>query len=187
MVLKLNTAIEFCGKKRKFKRCPNKTLKDFQKAVEDIQDKSQPLVEADRDIQFEIDELIEESNSIDKHIQLLEKLEEPSDEEIRDCIESTATKLDIQKNIHSLRKKQTETNKESIKLLQKYNDDLIEVYGSFASLIFNNFDEDEMDEADAVDITVAQRLPELYRLSLTGASQKEMDKAFKEIIKDSFQ
>ena len=34
----MNQRVEFCGKERKFKRCPNKTLKDYQKTIEDIQD-----------------------------------------------------------------------------------------------------------------------------------------------------
>ena len=100
MVLKLNQRVEFCGKERKFKRCPNKTLKDYQKTIEDIQDKITPLAERTRDFQFELTELDDEIASINKHIELLEQLEDASDDEIRDCIDMTKQKIRLQKKIH---------------------------------------------------------------------------------------
>ena len=99
----MNTSIEFCGEKRKFTRCPNKTLKDYQKTIDEMQDKLVPLAERSRDFQFKLTELNDEMSSIDKHIELLEKLEDATDEEIRECIKLTKTKLDLQKEIHELR------------------------------------------------------------------------------------
>ena len=70
MVLKMNAKLEFCGEVRKFQRCPNKTLKDYQKTIEEIQDELTPLAERTRDYQFELTELDDEISSIDKHIEL---------------------------------------------------------------------------------------------------------------------
>ena len=81
MVMKMNTTVEFCGEKRKFQRCANKELKDYQKTIEDIQDKITPLAERNRDFQFRLTELEDEISSIDKHIELLEKLEDATDDE----------------------------------------------------------------------------------------------------------
>ena len=44
-----------------------------------------------------------------------------------------------------------------------------------------------MDDADSTDLTIAPRLSELYRLATVGSSQKDIDKAYKKIIQDSFQ
>ena len=53
-------------------------------------------------------------------------------------------------------------------------------------MIFADYDPSEMDEADSTDLIVASRLGDLYRLATTGAKQKEIDKLYKQIVKDSF-
>lgn len=182
----MNTSVEFCGKKRKFKRCPNSTLKDYQKTIEDIQDKLTPLAERTRDFQFELTELNDEIDSIDKHIELLEKLEDASDDEIRECIKLTKDKTDLQKRIHELRVKIDEAEKDDREFYEDLDQQLRSSYGEFASKIFNDFDPSEIEEADSTDLTIAPRLSELYRFSTTGCSQKEIDKLYAKIVKDSF-
>ena len=186
MVLKMNSKVEFCGKERKFKRCPNKTLKDYQKAIDDIQDKVLPLAERTRDFQFRLTELNDEIESIDKHIELLEKLEDATDEEIRVCISLTQSKIELQKRIHELRVENDEAEKEDRAFYEDLDVQLRECYGEFASKIFEDFDPSEIEEADQTDLTIAPRLSEIYRLATTGVKQKEVDKLYKKIIQDSF-
>ena len=185
--MKLNQKVFFCGEERKFQRCPNKTLKDYQKTIEDIQDKLTPLAEKTRDFQFSLTELEDEISSIDKHIELLEKLDDPSDDEIRECIDLTKTKINLQKEIHTLRKDKDDSDLEDRKTYEELDDELRASYGEFASKIFENFDKDDIDEADTTDLTLAPRLSEVYRLATTGVKQKDIDKAVQKIIKDSFQ
>ena len=186
MVLKMNQSVEFCGKTRKFQRCANKELKDYQKSIEDIQDKITPLAERTRDFQFSIRELEDEKESIDKHIELLEQLDDASDDEIRECIALTKQKLSLQKEIHQLRRDNDEAEKKDAELYEDLDEELRENYGLFASKIFKDFDVDEIDEADSTDLTIAPRLGELYRLATTGAKQKDIDKLYQKIVKDSF-
>lgn len=186
MVLKLNQKVEFCGSERKFKRCPNKTLKDYQKSIEEIQDEITPLASRVRDFQFKITELEDEKESIDKHIELLEKLEDASDDEIRECIDLTKKKIELQKEIHQLRKENDDAEIEDRVFYEDLDKKLRENYGEFASKIFEDFDPSEIEEADSTDLTIAPRLSELYRLAMTGAKQKEIDKLYAKIIKDSF-
>ena len=182
----MNSKIEFCGKERKFQRCPNKTLKDYQKAIDDIQDKIVPLAERTRDFQFRLTELNDEIESIDKHIELLEKLEDATDEEIRVCISLTQNKIGLQKRIHELRVENDEAEKEDRAFYEDLDEQLRQCYGEFASKIFEDFDPSEIEEADQTDLTIAPRLSELYRLATTGVKQKEVDKLYKKIIQDSF-
>ena len=186
MVLKMNQKVEFCGKERKFKRCPNNTLKDYQKTIEDIQDKITPLAERTRDFQFQLTELEDEIASIDKHIELLEQLEDATDEEIRECIALTKEKIKLQKKIHGLRIANDEAEKEDREFYENLEEMLRNNYGEFASKIFEEFDPSEIEEADTSDLTIAPRLSELYRLATTGVKQKEIDKLYQKIIKDSF-
>jgi len=186
MVLKLNQTVEFCGEKRKFKRCPNKTLKDYQKTMEDIQDKLTPLAERSRDFQFQLTELNEEIDSIDKHIELLEKLDEPSDEEIRECISLTKEKTNLQREIHRLRRENDELEKGDKEFYDELDTQMRESYGEFASKIFDGFDPSEIEEADSTDLLISPRLGDLYRLAMTGAKQKDVDKLYQKIVKDSF-
>ena len=186
MVTKFDTKVEFCGKKRKFQRVPNKALRDYQKTMDDIQEKLVPLAERQRDFQFKITELDDEIGSIDKHIELLERLDDPNDDEIRECIELTKTRLAIQKEIHDIRVENDKLELQDKEFYDDLEEELRNSYGEFASLIFTEFDVSEMDEADSTDLTIAPRLGDIYRLALTGAKQKEIDKLYKSIIKDSF-
>ena len=187
MVLKLNQTVEFCGEKRKFQRCANKTLKDYQRTIEDIQEKITPLAEATRDFQFRITELSDEISSIEKHIELLEKLDDATDDEIRECIDLTKKKIQLQKEIHQARVDNDNIELENRKVYEDLDEELRASYGEFASKIFNNFSKDEIEEADSTDLTIAPRLSELYRLATSGAKQKDIDKLYLKIVKESFQ
>lgn len=182
----MNTTVEFCGEKRKFQRCANKELKDYQKTIEDIQDKITPLAERNRDFQFRLTELEDEISSIDKHIELLEKLEDATDDEIRECISLTKEKINLQKEIHNLRKENDDIEKDDRKFYEELDDQLRASYGEFASKVFSNFDKRDIEDADSTDLTLAPRLGEVYRLATTGVKQKDIDKAVQKIIKDSF-
>lgn len=186
MVMKLNHKVEFCGKERKFKRCPNSTLKDYQKTIEDIQEKITPLAERTRDYQFRLKELEDEKESIDKHIELLEKLDDATDDEIRECISLTKTKLTLQRKIHELVKANDEAEKEDVKTYEDLETELRNSYGEFASKVFEDFDSSEIEDADSTDLTIAPRLSELYRLATSGCKQKDIDELYRKIIKDSF-
>ena len=184
--MKLNQSVYFCGEDRKFQRCANKELKAYQKTIEDIQDKITPLAERTRDFQFNLTELEDEISSIDKHIELLEKLDDASDDEIRECISLTKDKTALQKKIHKLRKSNDDAEKEDRKFYEELEEQLRASYGEFASKIFENFNKEDIEEADSTDLTLAPRLGEIYRLATTGVKQKEIDKAVQKIIKDSF-
>lgn len=186
MVKKLNQKVEFCGKERKFQRCPNKTLKDYQKSIEDMQDKLTPLAQRTRDFQFKLTELQDEIDSIDKHIELLEKLDDATDEEVRECIALTKDRIKIQKQIHTLRVENDNAELEDKDFYEELDKELRASYAEFAANIFQDFDESEMDEADSTDLTIAPRLGEIYRLATTGASQKEIDRLYKQIVTESF-
>ena len=188
MALNIKTKINFCGKERKFKRTPNRELRDYQKNIEDIQDKMQPLIERNRDYQFKITELEDEIESIDKHMKLLDKLEEPSDDEIRESISLNRSKTQLQKEIHEARRENDNLSEEDSKFFEELDKELRDAYAEFAVKVFEKFEFDELEEnADSTDLTIAPNLGSLYRLALSGASQKEMDKAYRDIIKDSFQ
>lgn len=186
MVLKLNQTVEFCGKPRKFQRCPNKTLVEYRKSMDDIREKMLPLVEHERDAQFKLDEIVDEIDSINKHIELLEKLDDPSDNEIRECIDLTKKRIELQKEQHELRVEFQDKTKNDKELYQQLDDELRECYCEFASIVFKDFDKSEFDEADDTDLIIAPQLGDLYRLATTGAKQKEIDKMYKDLVKKSF-
>lgn len=187
MALNIKTKINFCGKERKFKRTPNKELKDYQKNIEDIQDKMQPLIERNRDYEFKITELEDEIESIDKHLILLDKLEDPTDEEIRESITLNRSKINLQKQIHEARRENDSLSDDDKKFFEDLDQELRDAYAEFAVKVLDKFEFDEFDEyADGTDLTVAPNLGSLYRLAVSGASQKEIDKAYKDIIKNSF-
>ena len=179
--------IEFCGEKRKFQRTPNRLLKDYQKQLEDIQDEAIPFTNEINDLQMEIDEKEQEIDDISKSIDLLERLSDPDDDELRESMKLVRERSKIQKELNELKRKANDNQVENRNVGEKLDEMLREAYATFASKIFENFDKDEFEEnAASTDYVVAQRLAELYRLAVAGASQKEVDKAYKDIVKDSF-
>ena len=186
MVTKFDTKVEFCGKERKFQRCPNSTLKDYQKTIEDIQEKLTPLAERERDFRFKMKELEDEIGSIDKHIELLERLDDPTDAEIRECINLTKDRIGLQKQIHETRIEKDKSDLDDKEFYEKLDEELRNSYGEFASKIFKEFDASEIENADLTDLTIAPRLGEIYRLATSGAKQKDIDKFYRQIVKDSF-
>ena len=179
--------VEFAGKPRKFQRCANKELKDYQKTIEDIQNEIYPLTEKTRDIQFEINELEEQVNSINMNIDLLDKLEDPTDEEIREAMKLVSNKTALQKELHDKRKEYDSIQLDDRESLESIDEKLRNSYAEFASKIFEDFATSEFhDNYDNTDLTIAPRLSELYRLATSGASQKDVDRAYSNIIKDSF-
>lgn len=188
MVSKFNAKIYFCGKERTFKRCPNKTLKNYQKKVEEYQNKLYPLAEGNRDFQMLIDELTNEIVIIDENISLLRKLTNPTDEEIRETMKLNNKKLKLQKRINKAR---VENDDKSLKNRSKYEEiskDIEETYDEFATKVFKDYNQGEfMEEADSVDYDIAPHLAELYRLSLAGCKQEEIDDIYKKFLTESFQ
>lgn len=182
-----NKKVKFCGKERKFKRCPNRTLKDYQKNIEDIQEKVMPIAKKLRDYQFEINEFQNELTSLEEYIDIVKNFDNASDEEIRESLKLIKQKTELQKKIHNIIKEQEDFRLENEKFYEELEEELRLAYGGFASKLFEEFDAEEIDEADSNDLIIAPRLSELYRLSLTGANQKEIDELYQKIIKDSFQ
>jgi hypothetical protein len=131
--------------------------------------------------------LEDEIKSIDKHLVLLDKLEDPSDDEIRESIQLNRSKTELQKEIHQARRENDMLSAEDKKFFEDLDQELRDAYATFATKVLDKFEFEEFDEyADGTDLTVAPNLGNLYRLAVSGASQKELDKAYKDIIKDSF-
>lgn len=180
--------INFCGKERKFKRCPNRTVKDFQKRIENIQEELEPITDKNREFQFASQEINDEIETINKHIELLEKLEEPTDEEIRQSLELNQSKVHLQKDLHKLIDENEKSAREEKGFFKDIDKKLMDTYAEFATLVFDKFEFEEFeDEADSTDLVIAPRLGELYRLCTSGAKQSEVDKVYQSIIKDNIE
>ena len=184
MNLKSNKAkILFCGKERKFARCPNKTIKDFQEKVEKVQEDSKQLIEKQEEHNDKVAKLHKQYDRIERKIETIEDSEEPTDEELR----LIRTLLDEQEQIDDdiselaeiAKGMQDELDKEGKTFSKKLDKEI----ANFASTILDGFKPEEyLEDADSVDNTLSIYLPEIYRMVMVGASQKEIDKKCKEII-----
>ena len=180
--------INFCGKERKFKRCPNRTVKDFQKRIENIQEELEPLTDKNREFQFASQEINDEIETINKHIELLEKLDEPTDEEIRQSLDLNQSKVQLQKELHKLINDNELSMRNEKDFFKDIDKKLMDTYAEFATLIFDKFEFEEFEEeADSTDLVIAPRLSELYRFCTSGAKQAEVDKVYRNIIKDNIE
>lgn len=130
--------INFCGKERKFKRCPNRTVKDFQKRIENIQEELEPLTDKNREFQFASQEINDEIETINKHIELLEKLDEPTDEEIRQSLDLNQSKVQLQKELHKLINDNELSMRNEKDFFKDIDKKLMDTYAEFATLILIN-------------------------------------------------
>ena len=92
----------------------------------------------------------------------------------------------MQKEIHQARVDNDNLELQDREFYEELDKQLRKSYGEFASKIFKDFDESEIDEADSTDLTIAPRLGDIYRLATSGASQKDVDKLYKQIVSQSF-
>ena len=114
--------------------------------------------------------------------------EEPTDEEIRQSLDLNQSKVQLQKELHKLINDNELSMRNEKDFFKDIDKKLMDTYAEFATLIFDKFEFEEFEEeADSTDLVIAPRLSELYRLCTSGAKQAEVDKVYRNIIKDNIE
>jgi len=178
--------IEFCGKPRKFKRCANKTLIEFQKEIETIQKDMEPLFEESLEIEEEITDIDDQIERIEKRINFIESAEEPTDEELRKAM-TLLDKIDtLSKKKKQLRKQLKDEEKSKEAEMKQLKEDVDKKYADLACLLLDPMTPEEfLDQSDSIDMIKIQNLGVFYNMCQSGFNQKKIDKKVRSVIEAS--
>lgn len=175
----------FCGKERRFDRCPNKVIKEYADKIEDIQEKAKPLTDAFNELAEKINRQLRKIERKEEKYDSIKSMDDPDDSDLRDSIklldELEALDSELDELVNSQKEKSEEFEKENEQLMEELESE----FASFASVIFKDFNVEDWDDADPNDILIAPHLAEFYRLSMGGNKQSVLDKRYTEIVKEA--
>jgi predicted nucleic acid-binding Zn-ribbon protein len=178
--------IEFCGKPRKFKRCSNRTLVDFQKEIEKLQKDMEPVFETAIEIEEEIEYIDSQVERINKRINFIESSDDPHDDELRKAISLLDDIDQLSQKRKDLIKKLKKEEKATEKEFKGLSQDVEEKYANLASLLLDPMTPEEfLKEYDSIDMIKIQNMGVFYNMCQSGFNQTKIDKKIRDVIETS--
>ena len=173
MVKLSKTEIEFCGKQRKFKRCPNRVLRDSNKDVEALQkeamDKRDVLVKKVAEAQEKRQEAVRLLGLTYEDDSLLEKNQKKADKLIKEAKK-------IESEVEELGDKLTEE-------LADFDERLEQAYDKVCLTLIEPMEPGEFTEThDNIDMIIAKNLGLFYDLYMSNTSQAKIDLRLRQLI-----
>jgi len=173
MVKLSKSSIEFCGKQRRFKRCPTRVLRDSNKDVEALQkyarDKRQLIMDKVNEAGKKRQEAVQLYGLAYKDDSLLEKNQRKADklvkeaEKIESELEELSDKIEIE--------------------LGDFDERMDEAYDKVCVTLLEPMEPGEFVEAhDNIDMIIAKNLGMFYDLYMSGTSQAKIDLRLRQLI-----
>lgn len=161
--------IDFCGKKRNFRRCTARELKNASKGLEDIEK--------------------EMSNEVERLKELVKKgaeFKRESDQIYSKTNHTKANERKAEKLIKEAEKIETEINQLADELEEKsdeINERFIKEYDKICQLLLEPFQEGEfIKEHDSIDMIIAKNLQMFYDMYMTGMREEIIEGKLKELV-----
>lgn len=168
MIKSSEKTMEFCGKERHFKRCPNKALKNANKKAATVQKKVAKMQNDLQSKQREIQNLNKEADFIVENKDRTEKDIE------------RATEL-----LQLIPQKEDELNKLMDKFdkdLDKVENELMDAYYEKCELMLEPFTKADFDEMDDLDMAIVPFLEMFYDMYMSNFPEPKIEAKRKEII-----
>lgn len=185
--MKLSTfAIFFCGEERYFKRCPTRELKNYQKEMEEIQEKLQPDLDKIEGIKDCLEELVEDYNDCEANISYLEGLKNTNSftpKIVEDLFNLRSEKKNIRKKIKTQQKDLADLTKNMIENQDKANEEIIQAYDKLACKLIDKLQKGTFkDNYDSRDQVIAMHLGTIYSIYMSDKTEEEILKEVNNII-----
>lgn len=182
-------AIEFCGKERHFKRCPNKKLKTVLKGVEGIQkDMETSLDGVKKDVE-KVEELRKEATLLFNDIEIsregdrLIKDEKELEKRVLQREKDNEKALKLIKQAEKIEAKIEKKSDEIDAKIKEIDGKLITEYGKVCEQLLEPFTAEEFEEEhDSVDMVIAKNLPMFYDLYMTNVADNKIENKLKQLI-----
>ncbi|MCE7700136.1 MAG: hypothetical protein K8E24_015350 [Methanobacterium paludis] len=164
--------MEFCGKPRYFKNCPNRFLTVANKKITSIQRKMQKEMDRIDDLRLDLDDLIlqaEQFKDIEKNRKLTPEEKEKG-----------------MKLLNQIPKKQKELKRERDKVVDKsdkFEEELDQALAEKCTMLFEDFTVKDFDDADPIDKVYAKQVEILYNMYMSGFTESEIEQQKRDILK----
>lgn len=182
-------AIEFCGKERHFKRCPNKTLKGVLKGVEGIQKDMETSLDGVRKDVEKVEELRKEATLLFNDIEIsrdgdrLIKDEKELEKRVLQREKDNEKALKLIKQAEKIEAKIEKKSDEIDAKIKEIDGKLITEYGKVCEQLLEPFTAEEFEEEhDSVDMVIAKNLPMFYDLYMTNVADNKIENKLKQLI-----
>lgn len=172
MVKLSKNEIEFCGKKRRFKRCPNKVLRDSNKDVEALRkeatEKRDMLVKKMAEVQEKRQEATQLLGLAYKDDTILEKNQKRADKLVKEAKK-------IEAEVEELSEKISEE-------LADFDERLAEAYDKLCVALLEIEPGEFIEKHDSIDLIIAKNLGLFYDMYMSGTPQAKIDVRLRQLI-----
>ena len=177
------TPIPLLGGEHYFNRCPVETLTIYDKKLVDLMNSFDPIEKESTKLVEEVELIQNKINTLNKKIELIDKKEAPTDEELNFSINA----LDKQDKLYDELKKARQAveayddeHKDVAETFRKEADRIVaeKIEAMFSDITADDF----LKEYDAIDMRIAQNISKYYEMCMLGEREAVIQK---EIIKDS--
>lgn len=163
------TKIRLCDEEHYFKRCSNKTLREFDERIEQKFKEAEPITKESTALNDKKDRLDSKIDSMKRRIDLMERKEDLSDEEI-DKVMEYHDKLDeyyeeLEEHLEKIRL----FNEEHEGFGNEITDDINRIMAEKVEAVVDGITADEfLEKADAIDIHIADNISKYYEMCMIG-------------------
>jgi hypothetical protein len=166
------TEIEFCGKKRRFRRCSNRVLRDSNKDVEALQreatKKRDELVKKISEAQEKRQDAVQLLGLAYKDDTILEKNQKKADKLIKEAKK-------IESEVEELSNKIGEE-------LATFDERMAEAYDKVCVALLEIEPGEFLENYDSIDLIIAKNLGLFYDLYMSGTPQAKIDVRLRQLI-----
>lgn len=173
MVKLSKNEIEFCGKMRRFKRCPNRVLRDSNKGVEALQkeatERRDEIVQKISEAQEKRQEAVQLLGLTYKDDTILEKNQKKADKLVKEAKKIEAKVDELSDTI----------NEE----LSDFDERMAEAYDKVCQTLLEPMEPGEfIKNYDTIDLIIAKNLGLFYDLYMSGTAQAKIDMRLRQLI-----
>jgi len=181
----INT-VEFCGKKREWKDCTNKDLRDYQKEMDKLVEKVQPALDEIEDLQESIDENNSLLQDVNDGIKTLQSKENMTDKDSEDIMKMIYNRKTIRKDIRDAKAEIKAIDRDNKEQRVKMEERLPVAKAELISKMVDISPEEYLEKSTEYDEFIAEQLSTIRIQLLAGSQSKDIEKIIKKQLEARF-
>lgn len=177
------TPIPLLGGEHYFNRCPVETLTVYDKKIVDLMNSFDPIEKESSKLVEEVELIQNKINTLNKKIELIDKKEAPTDEELNFSIDALDKQDKLYDELKKARLAVEEYDNENRDVAENFKKEADRIVAEKIEAMFSDITADEfLKQYDAIDMRIAQNISKYYEMCMLGEREAVIQK---EIIKDS--
>ena len=177
------TPIPLLGGEHYFNRTSVETLTIYDKKLVELMNSFDPIEKESNRLIEDVELIQNKINTLNKKIELIDKKEAPSDEELNFSIEALDKQEKLYDDLKKARLAVEAYDEENRDVAEKFKTEADQIVAEKIEALFTDITaEDFLKEYDAIDMRIAQNISKYYEMCMLGEREAVIQK---EIIKDS--